>query len=119
MKKPVPKSISLTFSFSNSDFKRCSIPLLFKDLQLVSWNDFDKLVEITNNQTKKLTDQQALEKWKKAFETIETNFRRNIAVASYAGKIAEYLDDENGIDEFLVAQHQKKKMKRLNNQAAC
>ncbi|RCH87205.1 hypothetical protein CU098_004035, partial [Rhizopus stolonifer] len=39
----------------------------------------------------------------------------NIAVASYAGKIAEHLDDENGIDEFLAAQHQSK-MKRLNSQ---
>ncbi|CAO3648771.1 unnamed protein product [Mucor hiemalis] len=52
---------------------------------------------------------------KRSFETVETNFRRNISVTSYAGKMAEYLDDENGIDEFLAAQH-KKKMKRLNNQ---
>jgi hypothetical protein len=86
---------------------------MFKSLEVSKWNDFSKLVEITNSQKKKLTDEQSLKKWKVAFENIETNYSRNIPVASFAGKMAEYLGDENGVEEFLNAYH-KKEMKRLN-----
>ncbi|GAA5815771.1 hypothetical protein MFLAVUS_009286 [Mucor flavus] len=109
MLKPLPKSISPTFYFPNSDIKKFSLPSLFKGFEVSKWNDCNELVEIING---KLGDEQALKKWKSAFESIEARYTRNVPVASFAGKMAEYLDDGNGADEFLTSYH-RKEMKRL------